>query len=88
MQTRSDNDPAEQGISQLNPEELGDDPIEAADIGLPDLPGKTRLPEEAMNIPAHPPDADAPDSMTEAVMENLRVGVGVTSEARPREERE
>ena len=88
MQTRSKENPAEQGVSELNPAEIEDNPIEAGNSGLPDLPGKARFAEEEMNIPGHLTQSDAPDSMTEAVMENLRVGVGATSAQEQREEQE
>ena len=88
MPTKHANDLADQDISDLNSEEIGDDLFEAGNVGLPDLPGKTQLGEDELNIATAPSLPDSPDSMTEAVMENLRVGVGATSAAKPREARE
>jgi hypothetical protein len=66
--------------AEIEPENVEEQWPQEIPIGLPDLPGKSRLPEYAVNIPDHPPDEDAPDSMTEAVMENLRIGPGVAEE--------
>ncbi len=64
-------------VTEFDADEIGAHQLEAETIGLPDLPGKSRLDEREMDMPLHPPAGNAPDSMTEAVMESLRVGVGV-----------
>jgi hypothetical protein len=52
------------------------DPQAAAQgAGLPDTPGKSRVPPQA-DVPTAPPNGGEPDSMTGAVMEGLRVGAG------------
>jgi hypothetical protein len=83
MPTRPDDNRDDRGIANSDSVEVSNDPLEAGNIGLPNLPGKTRLAED-LNVTTFPPSPDAPDSMTEAVMENLRVGVGVA----PDEEQE
>lgn len=71
---------SDEEVTEFDQEEIGANQLEAEDIGLPDLPGKSRLDEVAMDIPIHPPSPEAPDSMTEAVMESMRVGVGTSQE--------
>ncbi len=76
MAKPGDYDLTDEEVTELDPDKAAARDAEEVAIGLPDLPGKTRLPEYAMNTPDHPPDDDAPDSMTEAVMRNLRIGAG------------
>lgn len=70
-------DLTDEEVTELDPKDA-DKPVET-NIGLPDLPGKSLMNESQMNIPDHPPDGSAPDSMTKAVMENMRVGAGSAS---------
>jgi hypothetical protein len=65
-------------VTELNPQGA------AQGAGLPDTPGKWRVPAQA-DVPSAPPNGDEPDSMTGAVMENLRVGAGGADEAADRE---
>ncbi|MFN7945281.1 MAG: hypothetical protein U0Z53_08015 [Blastocatellia bacterium] len=68
-------DLTDEEVTELDP--LNADKPAETSIGLPDLPGKSLMPEYEMNISDHPPDGSAPDSLTGAVMENLRVGAGI-----------
>ncbi|HZS07805.1 MAG TPA: hypothetical protein VFD58_23420 [Blastocatellia bacterium] len=74
--------------SQPDPDDAGATNAGEEAIGLPDLPGKSRLAEHQLNIPDYPPDEGAPDSMTGAVMENLRVGAGIANSEDEREDEE
>jgi len=64
-------------VTELNVDRVGENELEAVNIGLPDTPGKSRLSENEMNLAIFPPDGEAPDSLTKAVMDNLRVGAGI-----------
>jgi hypothetical protein len=88
MPTRPDDEFTEEEIAELAPVKIGRELLEVGNVGLPDLPGKTVLTENELSIATAPSLPDAPDSMTEAVIENLRVGAGATPVAEPREERE
>ncbi len=76
MPRTTDDNLTDEEVTELDPQQA-DRPVETT-IGLPDLPGKSLMREYEMNISAHPPDDSAPDSLTGAVMENLRVGAGIT----------
>jgi hypothetical protein len=76
MPSRLNDDFSDQAITEIDPDEAAINQYETDTIGLPDLPGKTSLSEAELNLADRPPLNDAPDSLTGAVMENLRVGAG------------
>lgn len=77
MASRPSPDLTDEEVTELNPNEVAANQFEADNIGLPDLPGKSHFPEQSMEAGGIPLTGQA-DSMTQAVMDNLRVGVGIT----------
>lgn len=78
MANRTSPDLADEEVTELNPNDVAANQLEAETIGLPDLPGKSRLSEQGIDAGGLSLTGEA-DSMTKAVMDNLRVGVGATT---------